>query len=98
MVTNLRVSWAFLVRDFRMDVSYKLGFLVRVCSGILIVAIYYFIANIFGDTAAPYLKAYGGSFFALRRASMRSIATRWARDNQIHAATVASSGSFFMPH
>jgi len=64
MVTNLRVSWAFLVRDFRMDVSYKLGFLVRVCSGIMIVAIYYFIANIFGDTAAPYLKAYGGSFFA----------------------------------
>ena len=64
MVAGLRTSWAFIVRDFRMDVSYKLGFLFRVCSGILIVAIYYFIANVFGNTAAPYLQAYGGSFFA----------------------------------
>jgi ABC-2 type transport system permease protein len=47
-----------------MDVSYKLGFLFRVCSGVLMVAIYYFISNVFGDTAAPYLKAYGGSYFA----------------------------------
>jgi ABC-2 type transport system permease protein len=64
MLANLRVPWAFIVRDYRMDVSYKLGFLFRVCSGILIIAIYYFIANVFGDTAAPYLRAYGGSYFA----------------------------------
>jgi ABC-2 type transport system permease protein len=64
MMAYLRVPWAFIVRDFRMDISYKLGFLFRVSSGVLMVAIYYFISNVFGDTAAPYLKAYGGSYFA----------------------------------
>jgi ABC-2 type transport system permease protein len=64
MLAALRVPWAFIVRDFRMEVSYKLGFLFRIGSGVLIVAIYYFISNVFGDTAAPYLKAYGGSYFA----------------------------------
>lgn len=64
MLSQLRVPWAFIVRDFRVDVSYKLGFIFRVISAILTVAIYYFIANVFGDTAAPYLKAYGGSYFA----------------------------------
>ena len=64
MLSNLRVPWAFIVRDFRLDVSYKLGFLFRVGSAVLNVAIYYFIANVFGGTAAPYLNAYGGSYFA----------------------------------
>jgi ABC-2 type transport system permease protein len=64
MLAHLRVPWAFVVRDFRLDVSYKLGFMFRVLSGIVIIAVYYFIASVFGDTAAPYLKAYGGSYFA----------------------------------
>jgi ABC-2 type transport system permease protein len=63
MLTQLRVPWAFIVRDFRQDVSYKLGFLFRVSSAILNVAIYYFIANVFSATAAPYLQSYGGSYF-----------------------------------
>lgn len=64
MLNQLRVPWAFLVRDYRLDVSYKLGFLFRVASAVLTVAIYYFIANVFDTTAAPYLNAYGGSYFA----------------------------------
>jgi ABC-2 type transport system permease protein len=64
MINYLRVPWAFLVRDYRLDVSYKLGFLFRVSSAVLNVAIYYFIANVFSSTAAPYLSAYGGSYFA----------------------------------
>lgn len=64
MLSQLRVPWAFLVRDYRLDVSYKLGFLFRVTSAMLNVAIYYFIARVFNTTAAPYLNAYGGSYFA----------------------------------
>lgn len=64
MLANLRVPWAFIVRDYRHDVSYKLGFLFRVGSAVLNVAIYYFIANVFSSAAAPYLQPYGGSYFA----------------------------------
>jgi ABC-2 type transport system permease protein len=64
MLAYLRVPWAFLIRDYRQDVSYKLGFIFRVASAVLNVAIYYFIANVFSSAAAPYLQVYGGSYFA----------------------------------
>ena len=64
MLSSLRVPWAFLLRDYRLDVSYKLGFVFRVVSAVLNVLIYYFIASVFSNTAAPYLRAYGGSYFA----------------------------------
>ncbi len=64
MLAQLRVPWAFLVRDYRLDVSYKLGFLFRVGSAILNVAIYYFIARVFSTAAAPFLQTYGGNYFA----------------------------------
>src|SRR5205085_1841943 len=64
MLAYLRVPWAFLVRDFREDSSYKIGFLFRVASAMINVAIYYFIASAFGSAAAPYLSGYGGNYFA----------------------------------
>ena len=59
-----RVPWAFVVRDFRIEVSYKTGFAMRVTGALLNVVIYYFIARVFGNVAAPYLQSYGGSYFA----------------------------------
>jgi ABC-2 type transport system permease protein len=64
MLTWLRVPWAFVVRDFRIEVSYKAGFVLRVSAALVNVAIYYFIALVFGSVAAPYLQTYGGSYFA----------------------------------
>jgi ABC-2 type transport system permease protein len=64
MLAHLRVPWAFLVRDFREDSSYKIGFLFRVATAMINVAIYYFIASAFGSAAAPYLGSYGGNYFA----------------------------------
>jgi ABC-2 type transport system permease protein len=64
MLAHLRVPWAFLVRDFREDSSYKIGFLFRVATAVINVAIYYFIASVFGTAAAPYLSSYGGIYFA----------------------------------
>jgi ABC-2 type transport system permease protein len=64
MLTWLRVPWAFVVRDFRIETSYKAGFVLRVSAALVNVAIYYFISRVFGSVAAPYLQAYGGSYFA----------------------------------
>jgi len=64
MLGQLRVPWAFVVRDFRIESSYMIGFVLRVASVLLNVTIYYFIASVFGDTAASYLKDYGGNYFA----------------------------------
>ncbi len=64
MLARLRVPWAFIVRDYRQDVSYKLGFVFRIFSVVLSVAMYYFIANVFSSAAAPFLQPYGGSYFA----------------------------------
>jgi ABC-2 type transport system permease protein len=64
MQVHLRVPWAFLARDFREDSSYKIGFLFRVATALINVAIYYFIASAFGSAAAPYLSSYGGNYFA----------------------------------
>ena len=64
MLAQLRVPWAFLVRDFRMEISYKAGFIFRIATAIINVAIYYFISSFFGAAAAPYLNNYGGNYFA----------------------------------
>jgi ABC-2 type transport system permease protein len=64
MLAWLRVPWAFFVRDFRIEISYKAGFALGVIGTILNVAIYYFITRVFGSVAAPYLQTYGGSYFA----------------------------------
>jgi ABC-2 type transport system permease protein len=64
MAAWLRVPWAFFVRDFRREVSYKVGFPLDVVGALLDVAIYYFIARVFGDAVAPYLQTYGGNYFA----------------------------------
>jgi ABC-2 type transport system permease protein len=61
---GLRKMWAFVVRDFKLQVSYRLAFLLQ-CFGILFsVASFYFVALLFGEAAAPHLQAFGGDYFA----------------------------------
>jgi ABC-2 type transport system permease protein len=64
MLAWFRVPWAFVVRDFRIETSYKANFAMRILGVLLNVATFYFIARVFGSVAAPYLQAYGGSYFA----------------------------------
>lgn len=64
MLAHLRVAWAFIVRDLRNEISYRVGFLMRISAALVNVAIYYFIARVFGSVAAPYLHAYGDNYFA----------------------------------
>ncbi len=55
---------AFLIRDFYTEISYRFAFLVGI-GGILFRAfIFYFLAQLIGDSAAPLLADYGGDYFA----------------------------------
>lgn len=64
MLAQLWTPWAFLVRDCRIDLSYKVRLATRLAGALLNIAVYYFITQVFGDVAAPHLARYGGSYFA----------------------------------
>jgi ABC-2 type transport system permease protein len=59
-----RIPWAFLKRDFRVEISYRFSFLLQFFNVFFSVAIFYFLASFLGDAAAPYLEQYGGDYFA----------------------------------
>lgn len=64
MRERLRLIWAFLVRDGRTEVSYRLSFFLSI-SGIFFTAItYYFVSELLGDNVAPLLRPYGGNYFS----------------------------------
>lgn len=59
-----RLLRAFLIRDFYTETSYRFAFLVGI-GGILFRAfIFYFLAQLIGDSAAPLLADYDGDYFA----------------------------------
>ncbi|MCA9972415.1 MAG: ABC transporter permease [Anaerolineales bacterium] len=55
---------AFLVRDFYTEVSYRTGFLVGLGGILFRVFIFYFLAQLVNDSAAPLLSEYDGDYFA----------------------------------
>jgi ABC-2 type transport system permease protein len=60
----LRLIGAFLARDFRTELSYRLSFLMSI-SGIFFTAFtYFFVAKLLGDSVQPLLEPYGGDYFA----------------------------------
>jgi len=61
---GLRKTWAFVLRDFKLQVSYRLAFLLQSLGILFSVASFYFVALLFGEAAAPHLQAYGGDYFA----------------------------------
>lgn len=64
MRAGLRKVWAFVRRDFKLQASYRLGFLMRVFGVLFSVASFYFVAVLFGEAAVPHLQRYGGDYFA----------------------------------
>jgi ABC-2 type transport system permease protein len=68
MPTLLRAGltkvWAFVTRDFKLQVSYRLAFLLQSFGILFTVASFYFVALLFGEAAAPHLQEYGGDYFA----------------------------------
>jgi len=61
---NISKPVAFLKKDFLEDVSYRFGFVFKLLSIFFRVIIFFFIARLFGGAIAPYLKPFGGDYFA----------------------------------
>ncbi|MEW6716779.1 MAG: ABC transporter ATP-binding protein/permease [Chloroflexota bacterium] len=61
---GLRVAWAFLKRDVRSEISYRVAFFLSFLNILFSVAVFYFISKLIGPTALPYLEPYGGDYFA----------------------------------
>lgn len=60
----MRKFLAFLQRDFRIEASYRLSFLLQIVFVFLSIASYYFLARFIGSAVIPGLDAYGGDYFA----------------------------------
>jgi ABC-2 type transport system permease protein len=54
----------FLRRDFRTQMSYRLSFVLQLFGILFSIASFYFVSQVFGLQASPYLEAYGGDYFS----------------------------------
>lgn len=62
--TMRRLLWSFLVRDFYTEISYRLAFLMGF-SGVFFSAFtFYFVSELIGDRASPYLDQYDSDYFS----------------------------------
>ncbi len=59
----LAKSIAFLQRDLRQEMSYRFAFAIRYVGIAAQIAMFFFIAKVFGSAASPYLSRYGGGYF-----------------------------------
>lgn len=60
----LHELWAFLRKDYRLHVSYRLSFWMQILGIVFSVASYFFLAQFSGRSAEELLAAYRGNFFA----------------------------------
>jgi ABC-2 type transport system permease protein len=61
---RLRQLWAFLVRDYRTEISYRFSFVLNL-SGIFFSAFtFFFISELIGQVANPYLQEFDGDYFS----------------------------------
>jgi len=61
---SLRKPWAFLLKDFINETSYKFSFIMQF-SGIFFTAlVFFFLSKLLGNTVSPLLKPYGGDYFS----------------------------------
>ncbi len=61
---TLRIAWAFILRDLRTEMSYRLSFFFQLFGIFSSVFMFYFVAQLLGTAALPYLAAYGGDYFS----------------------------------
>ncbi len=61
-MTAARVATAYLVRDLRVELSYRTGFLLKVGAGLMAVALFYFVARFVRNVAPTTFEEYGGYF------------------------------------
>lgn len=62
-MTMLRKCWAFLVKDFLTDLSYRVAFAGQLIFTFFMVAAFFFFARMFDGQVIPSLSPYGGAYF-----------------------------------
>ena len=60
----LQIALAFLRRDFFNQASYRFAFFLQFFGVLFSVTLFYFLSQLLGDTAAPFLEPYGGDYFS----------------------------------
>lgn len=55
---------AFLKRDFFIDLSYRLNFIMNIFNMVLRIAVFYFLSKFVGQAAVPHIDMYGGDYFS----------------------------------
>lgn len=60
----MRLAWAFLLRDARIAMSYRISFVLQLLGNLVILGLFYFIGKSIGDLPLAALEEYGGNFFA----------------------------------
>lgn len=60
----MRKALAFLKRDYKSEVSYRLSFFMQFFGIFFSVTIFFFVSKLFGKAVNPYLAAYGGDYFS----------------------------------
>ena len=64
MKLRLLKVFAFVKRDFQIESSYKLAFLLNISTSILPIFTFYFIGKLISSGENPHLAPYGGDYFA----------------------------------
>lgn len=60
----MKVIWAFIKRDFLIEISYKTAFFLHLLGIFIAVPMFYFTSQIFTGTDSKFLVRYGGNYFA----------------------------------
>lgn len=61
---RLRLLWAFFLRDFQTESSYRVSFLLSL-SGVFFTSVtYFFVSRLLNESVAPVLAEYDGDYFA----------------------------------
>jgi len=63
-MNSFRKSLAFIHRDFITETSYKFSFFLQFFGILLSILIFFFLSKLFEGKEIPYLKQYGGNYFA----------------------------------
>ena len=60
----MRLAWAFLKRDFTIELSYKISFAVQILGTLVLLLIFSYLGMLMNSEEIPALEKYGGSYMA----------------------------------
>ncbi|MDY6932268.1 MAG: ABC transporter permease, partial [Halobacteriota archaeon] len=60
----LEKAFSFIKRDFIQEVSYRFAFFLQIFGIFFSILTFYYLAQMLGTAAVPYLEPYGGDYFS----------------------------------